>query len=410
MLTLSCLGSTRSTSALMQETKSGLTEMVTAKGGKKISSSNKALEQLLSEMSATTEFSPISRFSDSFLAVPSQNNHKQEVTVVVQLSGELGNHMHKIASGMCVKNQIEKSLGLKTELKFRAQESSKWKRAMQSTKEAFPNTRSFDFRAGNTEEFDQAHLLQEQWLQHLIMTNQLNLTGISDPSVMNHFTGAYMNDILTLLNQTWYMERPRPTSGGSNFSIPHVYADAFAEKECLELMLDELRKFFVVDEDAICRLVPDPDENVLHLRNFLVEMPNGAGRKLGFEELNANKTATKIFANYKPGDKVAIISRFEEKTDEYIDALKELKGIEARYIKGQTGNQDFCFLMKAQQEVIGQKLSSFANWASILGKAKKVRLYSVDSEYTRAKQRHFYNFTWNVKELRERIVYENYKA
>jgi hypothetical protein len=190
MLTLSCLGSTRSTSALMQETKSGLTEMVTAKGGKKISSSNKALEQLLSEMSATTEFSPISRFSDSFLAVPSQNNHKQEVTVVVQLSGELGNHMHKIASGMCVKNQIEKSLGLKTELKFRAQESSKWKRAMQSTKEAFPNTRSFDFRAGNTEEFDQAHLLQEQWLQHLIMTNQLNLTDISDPSVMNHFTGA----------------------------------------------------------------------------------------------------------------------------------------------------------------------------------------------------------------------------
>jgi hypothetical protein len=137
-------------------------------------------------------------------------------------------------------------------------------------------------------------------------------------------------------------------------------------------------------------------------------LPKG-GRELGFEELNANKTATKIFATYQPGDKVAIISRYEEKTDEYIDALK-LKGIKARYIKGQTGNQDFCFLMKAQQEVIGQKLSSYANWAAILGKAKKVRLYSVDSEYTRAKQRHFYNFTWNVKELRERIVYENYKA
>jgi hypothetical protein len=108
MVTLSCLGSTRSTRALMQEMKSGLTELVTAIGVQNDSSSDEALDHLSSEMSATTEFRPISRFSDSFLAVPSQNNHKQEVTVVVQLSGELGNQMHKIANGICVKNQIEK--------------------------------------------------------------------------------------------------------------------------------------------------------------------------------------------------------------------------------------------------------------------------------------------------------------
>jgi hypothetical protein len=70
----------------MQEMKSGLTELVTAIGVQNDSSSDEALDHLSSEMSATTEFRPISRFSDSFLAVPSQNNHKQEVTVVVQLS------------------------------------------------------------------------------------------------------------------------------------------------------------------------------------------------------------------------------------------------------------------------------------------------------------------------------------
>eukprot|EP00980_Cylindrotheca_fusiformis_P004780 scaffold1025_cov102-Cylindrotheca_fusiformis.AAC.7 len=362
---------------------------------------------------SSSKFRPNTTFPDSFFRdpLPMEANPHQPVTIVVQLDGEMGNYMHQITGGLCVKDHVEKKLGLKTEIKLRAQEYWKWERAMNWTKQAFPKTRSFDFRAANTEEFDHVRKLQEQWLQHLVTSKELNLTGVQDPTTLNHFKStSKIRDVLILLNQTMYMERPSLMS--NNFSIPHVYVDARLGYKCIERLLDDLKDFFAFDEEKNCKQVPDPDESVLHLRNFLVECGDEKGRMKGLEELSPNKTALEIFADYKPGDKVAIISRFEENTDKYIHALKTLKGIDARYIKGQTGNQDFCFLLKTQQEIIGQRRSTFVTWASMLGNAKKSRLYSVDSEYTRALggQHVSADGRFYVKQLRDRIVFENYKA
>eukprot|EP00957_Ditylum_brightwellii_P155782 11860076-Ditylum_brightwellii.AAC.1 len=141
------------------------------------------------------------------------------------------------------------------------------------------------------------------------------------------------------------------------------------------------------------------------------------GKELGFEELSANKTAKELFANHKPGEKVAIISRFGDKVDEYIQALESIRGLKARYIEDQTGNEDFCFLVKAQKEIIKTTMSSFSWWAGVLGDAKKVRVYTVDSKETRG--RGVVQWTQNVKnanisysppELEEKFSFEFYKA
>jgi hypothetical protein len=115
----------------------------------------------------------------------SDDTNNQVVTIVAQLGGELGNQLQKIANGLCVQHHVEKHLGLRTKLMLRAQERPKWKHAMESTKEAFPNTRPFDFRAGNTEEFDTAHRIQVNWVEQLLSSNQLDLTNVQNPTMLN---------------------------------------------------------------------------------------------------------------------------------------------------------------------------------------------------------------------------------
>ena len=98
-------------------------------------------------------------------------------------------------------------------------------------------------------------------------------------------------------------------------------------------------------KDNICKLIPDPDETVLHIRNFKVELPR-VWKDKGFVELGPNKTALELFANYQPGEKVAIVSRFPTHLDEYIQALQSLKGLNVRVITEQRGNQDFCVSLR----------------------------------------------------------------
>jgi hypothetical protein len=340
----------------------------------------------------------------------SEDTSDQVVTVVAQLGGELGNQLQTIANGLCVQHHVEKHLGMRTKLLLRAQERPKWKRAMENTKEAFPNTRPFDFQAGNTEEFDTAHRIQVNWVEQLLSSNQLDLTNVQNPTMLNAqkcSTEQCFSDLMNLLNQTWHMERPTVPGGSTNVSIPHVYANDYVDTYCWEVMYDELKDFFKVDEQAICKQVPDPDETVFHFRNYLVEMPR-VGKRLGFEEPDPNMTAKELFADYKPGDKVAIISRFDTHMDEYIRALKDIRGIDARYIQNQTGNQDFCFLLKAQKEIIGSRRSTFVSWAGFLGDAKRVRLCSLATAETRARGLDYLSYTFTNEKLRDRIFYENY--
>jgi hypothetical protein len=117
-----------------------------------------------------------------------------------------------------------------------------------------------------------------------------------------------------------------------------------------------------------------------HYRNFLGEMPFQATLK-GFHELSPYRIAHELFADLSPGDKIAITTRFIDKNPESYKTISEiarhleLRGFRVRVVGNQTGVEDFCFLQKAQKELVGTGLSSFVRWAAYLGQASNIRLY-----------------------------------
>jgi hypothetical protein len=139
-------------------------------------------------------------------------------------------------------------------------------------------------------------------------------------------------------------------------------------------------------------------------------------KDLGFEELNPNRTANELFRNLKSGDKVAITSRFfsDPTVQTYVDALTS-RGIQVRVIQGQTGVEDFCFLLSARKELVGCAVSTYAIWAGYLGNADKVRLYSLGTPARqpmgpRFRRRFFRHFNWTSSKLQEKVLFEWYPA
>jgi hypothetical protein len=144
-----------------------------------------------------------------------------------------------------------------------------------------------------------------------------------------------------------------------------------------------------------------------HHRNFQAELPIRF-ESLGFEEMGPKQAANDLLGHLQPGDKVAILSRFNSTfVEPYMDAIKQ-RGLQVRFIEGQTGVQDFCFLMSAQKEIIGSSLSTFVFWAGILGNARKVRLYTLNTTYA---MRHNLpiEYTWKNTELKSRYKLELYQ-
>jgi hypothetical protein len=137
-------------------------------------------------------------------------------------------------------------------------------------------------------------------------------------------------------------------------------------------------------------------------------MPS-VGKRLGFEELSPNKTALELFGHLKPGDKIAITTRFGGKDVEpYVSALQG-RGLQVRVIEGQSGTQDFCFLMSAQKELVGSLLSTFVMWAAYLGDMKRANLYRVMSPSSRPTSTSSH-FNWKHSDLKDRVFTTAYNS
>ena len=93
---------------------------------------------------------------------------------------------------------------------------------------------------------------------------------------------------------------------------------------------------------------------------------------LGFEELSPNKVATELFRDSKQGDTITILSRFGDAVEPYVKALDD-QGFQARVISGQESEEDFCYLLSAQKELVGVNMSTFVRWAAFLGNSTRAR-------------------------------------
>lgn len=134
-------------------------------------------------------------------------------------------------------------------------------------------------------------------------------------------------------------------------------------------------------------------------------------RVLGFEEMGANQTARDLFGHLRPGNKVAITTRFGVESAAPLVRALEARGLTVRVVANQTGVEDFCFLKSAQKELIGIAKSTFFRWAAFLGNCKTVRMYKLDSPAIRKKggENIFRIMNWTHPDLKKRISFELHK-
>jgi hypothetical protein len=151
----------------------------------------------------------------------------------------------------------------------------------------------------------------------------------------------------------------------NDLSLPFVTANAHASISLMDRYWDELSELFTFNDDQCCSIKPDVDETVLHIRGFHVEMPDNY-QGLGFRELDPNQTSTELLGHLRAGDKLAIVSRFDESLlDNFTTVLLQRK-LQVRFITGLTGVQGFCFLKSASKELLGGNRSTYFLMSSML--------------------------------------------
>jgi putative heme iron utilization protein len=60
---------------------------------------------------------------------------------------------------------------------------------------------------------------------------------------------------------------------------------------------------------------------VFHYRNFKQELPR-TGKSHGYHEADPQQAANDLFGHLKEGDKIAIVTRFSDSAQSYVDALR----------------------------------------------------------------------------------------
>jgi hypothetical protein len=330
------------------------------------------------------------------------------ITIIIYVTGEMGNFLSKIAYGYSVSWILQEEYNITTKIIIRHQSNGKWSQASKNVQACFPSTRYWSFSEGNTDEYELRNKQQQRWLK----SNDQIFT-IKKGCIQEHCIRSKLKLITNSLLNT--SDLP-VIEDNYNISLPFIMIDDFATVSYFnDKYASRIAKLFWYDVDnpKCCGVRADADESVIHLRNFLVEMPR-KGRRKGYEELSPSKVAYEVFANLTGGNKVAMTSRLTGYGFEQNYTLElQARGLVVRVIENQNPMQDFCFLLSATKDFIGCSTSTYAVWAAYLGNATKSRLYSVKSPDRIAifgDDNYFFRYNWSATSKNERVQFESYNS
>jgi hypothetical protein len=206
---------------------------------------------------ANTTTPPLSCFvlaSDKSSAMPP--------TIVIQLRGELGNHMGTLAQGKALQLVLRETYGLNARLVIQPQSqhgrlSKKFKPAQHELQRCFPalNDELFGGFVYDLSEYSQRQQEQEAWL-----------TQDEIKKLRNFNTPENVNNGLDFFHQLWTRTSKPPLPANATISIPFLYTDAWPTF-LQDRYYDEIRHLFALNETACCKELPDPDESVF-VRSF----------------------------------------------------------------------------------------------------------------------------------------------
>jgi hypothetical protein len=338
---------------------------------------------------------------------------RRNITLVAHLRGEMGNNLAILAHAYAVRLAIERTYPhISIHLVAQHQQARKWKSTAQNLQTCFPSLRHLQFEGGTWDsEYRVRREQQNSWLQLGAKKNGNtgNLLHVDESCPRQ---GLCWRETAEFLQHLLHQQTENPDvkviqePPNATVSLPFLSSRSMSILDVLvDEFYDEIRQWLTLDA-ACCKERPEQEEVVFHLRNFAAE--NVKLLSKGYQELDPNSTAELLFANLRPGDKIAIVSRFPDQVQPYVVAL-ESRGLSVRVIRNQTSVQDFCFLQSTKKELVGAKMSSFVSWAAVLGEAERARLYAVNSSFTQKRGEGFFgHHTSSRKELRDRLVFQTY--
>jgi hypothetical protein len=307
-------------------------------------------------------------------------NGRRTLTLLVPLSGELGNHLHCISTAFRIKWYLERKFPLDIQIVGEHQDHPKWKNAQGDIMACFVNLKDFVFDAGrHSDEFRRIRMKQREFVQNYPGEFSISATGTD---CQNLFECAESRAKLVM--EKWRRFDQNEAEGnltivqGSNFSLPFLVLHEM-DGPSIDHETEPIRSLFQFDFESpiCCALLPEPHELVFHLRNFGIES-NGKlpARDASFAELSPDQIVPFLSKELEIGGSVAIVSRFpdDNHTLSYQKALLNT-GYRARIIQEQTGVQDFCFMLHCQHELVGLLTSTYVWWAAELGNMSST-LYS----------------------------------
>lgn len=325
---------------------------------------NKDLHYLTEINSATVTETNTNRTEDE-----THNNTTTEI--FIQLSGQFGNHLSKIAAGVAVALELE-SRGRHASLTLlRPRRGHSGAQTAALLQECFPLLRNVSFDSEIVE--SENHPKPLSW---------------------NHESSSDFDSIMDTI----------VTSEATSVWVDHLSG--------LDLVVDRhytaLRRFFELD--CCSSQMMNSYSTVFHYRNFEREMPR-RGKQKGYEEVTA-QFVTDLFRDLilsNSSSPILIVTPFAPDAKPFVDVLQN-QGLVVHVLANSTPLQDFCMLLSATNSIVGLARSTFFLWAGLLGSTPQIRAYSVDSEWKRQSNSPVWDyFNWTHPELKERFSFELYR-
>ena len=213
------------------------------------------------------------------------------LTLLVMLSGEFGNQMHKIIRAWGVAKNAEQNYGLTTRLVFHQQMdrrgnlSHKAAPTEQDLKDCILRPayiRAGDFSLGK-------RLIEQNYFHELpkdvFQPHQFDLQPVVD----------YLSDHPELIQEEM-TNNSTILENGQKVPRLMIRVDYLEIYKIVDAFYDDILRTFVFDDERCCGKVleepPAHDETVLHLRNFATELRRESLRtSLGFEQLDKDRIA-----------------------------------------------------------------------------------------------------------------------
>jgi hypothetical protein len=178
-------------------------------------------------------------------------NITMNATIVVYLSGEMGNYLSILAKAFTVKLLAKKKCGVSAQLVLRHQLRPKWVNGRDSIKACFPKLAHFNFSAANTDAFDKLAREQDELLTRQREWDPVRLKIDSDQDNADTMEEALL-----------YWKRALESNIDGVPSPFLTVATWWCPPDIIDQHLDLIRDFFEFNKLACCKTLPDPDESV----------------------------------------------------------------------------------------------------------------------------------------------------